>query len=235
MSQSNPEKTLKVLGSLAVTDVMDGFVAEFERASGFAVSGIYEPSKALMDRLNVGETGDVIMLLASALDELEKAGAIDPASRADLVTTGVAIAIRKGAPRPDVSSPEALKKTLLAAKSLVYTQRGASGIHFHTVIELLGLSEALATKSTRVDHPVRSGDLVARGEAEIGVQQWSELAAIPGIDIIGFLPGELASTITIAGAVFKASPNADAGKALIRFLKQPARAPAMEKLGLFLA
>ena len=233
MSATDQAGTIKVFGSLAVADVMGEFLPQFERASGFRVSGTFEPSKAIMDRLRAGETGDLVMVLPGALDELQAIGAIDPASRVKVVRTGVAIAVKAGAQRPDIGTAEALKQTLLAAQSLAYTLHGASGMHFATVVERLGLTDALRARTTRVDHPVRAGDLVAKGEAEIGVQQWSELAAIPGIDIIGFLPGELASSVTIEAAIFAGSANATGGRAFIAFLRDPARAPAFAKLGLF--
>jgi molybdate transport system substrate-binding protein len=169
---------IKVLCTIGVKPALPDVVAEFERATGHKVSIVWGNAATLKSRYLEGEQADVAVLTAAAIDDLIKAGKV-AGGRVDLARSGMGLAVKAGAPKPDISSPEALKRTLLAAKSVGYSTQGASGIYFATVIERLGI--AAEVKAKHKDTPGAVGELVAAGEAEIGVQQIPELAAVPGL------------------------------------------------------
>jgi ABC-type molybdate transport system substrate-binding protein len=187
---------------------------------------------AIPNRLNRGEPIDVIILAAPGLDELIKQGKVDASSRVDLVRSLIAMAVRTGAPKPDISTVVAFKRTLLQAKS-VGSSDSASGVYLRTVLfPRLGVAEQLKPKSKVIEAYERVGDAVARGDVEIGFQQVSELRPVPGITIVGPLP-EGAQQVTIfSAAIVKGAKNAAAGKRLIEFLSSPAVAPVVEQTGL---
>ena len=166
-----------------------------------------------------------------ALDGLIKQGKIVAGSRVDLVKSGVGVAVRAGAPRPDISSGEALKRTLLAAKSVGYSQ-GPSGVYIEGLFQRLGIADALKPKSkqTQPGNPV--GVLIARGEAEIGFQQISELLPIAGIDYLGPLPPDIQHVTVFAAGLHAGAKEAEAAKALVKFLTAPAAVPVIKKHGL---
>ena len=182
-------------------------------------------------RLARGEPADVVILAAQSLDDLIAQKRVVAGSRVDLVRSSIGVAVRAGAPRPDISSVDALKRTLLAAKSIAYSS-SASGVYLSTeLFQRLGIAGQVLSKSQRIENePV--GAVVARGEAEIGFQQISELLPVPGIDLIGPLPpGAQRVTVFSAGVAAEAK-SPDAARALIAFLASPAAAAAITKSGL---
>jgi molybdate transport system substrate-binding protein len=208
---------IKVLSTIGMRTVLEEVTPAFERANGVTVTRVYDSSIALMKRIAAGETGDAAVFTAGAIDELIAQDKI--ADRTDLTRSFVGIAVRKGAPRPDISTPEAFKKTMLAAKSIARSETGASGLYFASLIARLGLADALNPKIIVQDGIV--GRIAARGEAEIAVQQISELMQADGIDIVGPLPDELQSTTVFSGGVFKGSSVADLAKAFVAHLAAP--------------
>ena len=228
---------VRVVTSGGFTEAYKQLVPQFERESHIHVASAFGASMgatpdAIPNRLNRGEPIDVIILAAPALDELIKQGQIEPGSRVDLVRSLIAMAVRSGAPRPDISTVDALKRTLLQAKS-IGSSDSASGVYLRTVLfPRLGIADQIKSKSKVVEAFERVGDAVARGDVEVGFQQVSELKPVPGITIVGPLP-EGAQQVTIfSAAIVKGAKNAEAGKRLIEFLASPAARPTILKSGL---
>jgi len=211
-------------------------VPQFERTTGNTVVTAYGPSmgtteSALPVRLARGEAADVLIMVGDALGLMIEQGRADAASRVDLVRSPIGMVVRAGAPKPDISTPDALKKTLLSAKSVAYSD-SASGVYVGTeLFKRLGVADEMKTKAKMIPAEPVAG-VVARGEAELGFQQISELLPIPGADLVGPLPAEVQKiTIFSAGTTTNAR-QADAGKALIAFLASSAAALTLTKAGL---
>ena len=212
----------------------------FERATGHRLITTRGPSmgdspEAIPTRLARGETADVVILDGGAADELAKQGFVRPGSKIELARSQVGMVVREGAAKPDISTPEALRRTLLAAQSIGYSDSG-SGVYLSTVLfEKLGVADQIARKSRKVRGPP-SGEpvaaVVARGEVEIGFQQVSELLHVPGVTFVGALPAELQPGFSFAGAITTAARQPDAALALLRFLASPEAASTLLKSGL---
>lgn len=229
--QTNGAAGIKVLCSNSSHAVMEELLPAFERASGHQVSINYDTAILTLSRIKSGETADLVILNAPAIDELTKQGRIAAGSRHTLARCGVGIAVRAGAPKPDISSVEAFRRALLDAKSIAHTEAGASGIHFLGLIERLGIAAQVKAKArTRPGGLI--GKLVASGEAELAVQQIPELMAVAGIDLVGPLPHELQIISTITAAVFEDARQPDAAQALLEFLTTPSAARVFKANGL---
>jgi molybdate transport system substrate-binding protein len=222
---------IAVLCSNSSRAVMDELIPQFERANGHKVAIKYDTAQLTLKRIAQGEAADVVILNAPAIDELTQQGRVASASRRELARCSVGIAVRAGAAKPDISSIWALKRALLAAKSIAYTEAGASGIYFAGLIEQLEIAEQVRAKAhTRPGGLI--GELVARGEAEIAVQQIPELMAVKGIDLVGPLPREVQSVSVITAGVFADARRPQAAHALISFLSTPAAARVYQAKGL---
>ena len=191
--------------------------------------------EALPARLSRGEAADVVIMDGKALDELAKRGIVRSDTKLDFARSQIGMVVRAGATRPDISTVAAFKGTLLAARSIAYSDSG-SGTYLSTVLfSKLGVWDQVASKSRKVRGPP-SGEpvaaVVARGEAEIGFQQVSELIHVPGIDFVGAIPAELQPGFTFSGALSATAKEQDAGRALIKFLASPEAAAAIIKAGL---
>lgn len=223
--------TLKILSSNSIRAVMDELIPQFERAHGIGVSVSYDPAKVMLGRIAKGETGDLAITGSGAIDELVKQGKILPGSRRVLARCRVGVAVRAGKPRPDIGTVESLKRALIAAKSVAYTQEGASGMHFSGLIERMGIAEQVKAKAVRQPGGL-IGELVAAGKAEVAIQQVPELLAVPGIELVGPLPAEIQLvTVTCAG-LFAGSKQAQAAQSFIDFLSKPASMRVMQARGL---
>jgi ABC-type molybdate transport system substrate-binding protein len=228
---------IHVVTSGGFTEAYKQLAPVFERdahvhvVSAFGASMGATPD-AIPNRLKRGEPIDVIILAAPGLDDLIAQGAVDPATRVDLVRSLIGMAVRTGAPQPDISTIDAFKRTLLQAKSIGYSD-SASGVYLRTMLfPRLGIAEQLAPKIKIVEAYERVGDAVARGDVEIGFQQMSELKPVSGITIVGPLP-EGAQQVTIfSAAIPKNAPAPDLARRLIAFLSSPAAAPVVEQTGL---
>jgi molybdate transport system substrate-binding protein len=222
-----------VLTSVALTSAMDELAPQYERATGNKLKIGYSLIADIKKRVIAGESADVIMLSRPAMDDLQKQDKFAPGSIIDVAGTPVAIAAKAGAPKPDISSADALKAALLAAKSIVYadpTKGGASGVYFATVIDKLGIAEQLKAKTILVPGP-QAADVVARGEAELGVAQASEIVPVSGAQLVGPLPGELGSLTQFTAAIGAGSKQAEAAKSLIQFLTGPSAAAVFKAKG----
>ena len=227
---------IKVMTSGGFAATFLEVIPEFERATGNKIVIAFGASMggapdSIPSRLQRGEPVDVVILAGSALELLIKEGKVVTGSRVDLVQSKIGMAVLKGAPKPDISTVDALKRTLLQANSIAYSA-SASGIYLSTeLFPRLGIAEQLQDKSTRVESE-RVGSVVARGDAEIGFQQISELLPIPGIDYVGPLPSEAQKITVFSIGLAVGAKEPDAAKALIEFLASPSVAPAIRRNGL---
>jgi molybdate transport system substrate-binding protein len=227
---------VRVMISGGLSAAYKELVPEFERATGNKVLTAYGPSmgttvNAIPVRLERGEPADVLIMVGYALGDLINNGKVVADSRVDLVTSPIGMAVRAGAPKPDISSSDALKRALLAAKSVAYSD-SASGVYVSTeMFQKLGIADEMKGKARAIPAEPVAG-VVARGDAEIGFQQISELLPVPGVDIVGQLPADVQKITVFSAGIAAVSKEPDAGKALIKFLASPAAAPAIIKSGM---
>jgi molybdate transport system substrate-binding protein len=224
---------IKVLTSVALTAALNEIAPKYEEASGNKLDIGYSLIADIRKRMLAGETADVIILSRPVMDELAKQDKFAPNSVVDVAGTPVALAIRAGAPKPDISTTEALKKTLLNAKSIAYAdpaKGGASGVYFAHVIDQLGIAAQLKSKTILVSG-AQSAEMVAKGEAEIGVGQSSEIVPVAGAQVLGPLPGAFASTTVFTAGIGASSKSPDAAKSLIQFLTGPVARPILSAKG----
>jgi len=219
---------IKVMLSAAFKEAYLELVPEFERATGHKVTSLWVPSVQMMNRLKGGEAVDLVILSAAALEDLRQAGIV--IERNDVAKSGIGVAVKAGAPRPDISSGEAVKRAVLAAKSVVYST-GPSGIYLIGLFQRMGIAEKIQGKIRQVQGEP-AGGVVARGEAELGFQQMSELLPVPGIDVIGPLPPDIQQITIFAAGLHARAQAPDAARALVKFLKAPAAAPVIRKKGM---
>ncbi len=227
---------IRVITSGAFTEAYKMLVPEFEKASGHKVISSFGASMgnapdAIPTRLARGEAFDVIILAGPALDQFIAEGKAVPGSRVDLVRSSIGFAVKSGAPKPDISTLAKLKQTLLEAKSIAYSA-SASGVYFSTqLVQKLGIADQVLPKSKRILSE-RVGTVVARGDAELGLQQVSELVPIPGIDYVGPLPDEVQQATLFSAGIVTGAKEPEAARELIRFFTSAAAAPIIAKTGL---
>jgi molybdate transport system substrate-binding protein len=222
---------LKVLSAIGMRPVMEDLGPKFERTTGHKLVITFGTLGAVVKRVQGGETADVVIIPRQGIDTLVKDGKAAADDVTVVALSGIGVAVRKGSPKPDISSPEALKRALLAAKSITYgdpAQGGASGPHFAKVLDRLGIANEMKSK-TVLGEP---GVLVANGEAEIAVQLSQLLISVPGIELVGPLPGDLQLTNIFAAAIMAGAKNAEAAKALVNFLRTPEAAAVIKAKGM---
>jgi molybdate transport system substrate-binding protein len=221
---------IKVLSTVGMQPATPTVFAEFEAATGHKVAVTYGLAAVLKTSVLDGARADVLILTGPAIDELVKAGKVVAGTRIDVARSGVGVGVKAGASRPDISTPDALKNSLLAATSIGYSREGASGVAFARAVERLGIAEQVKAKYK--DTGTKAGEMVAAGDIELAAAQIPELLAVPGVDVIGPLPAEL-QTVTIfsVGLMAEAGDSA-AAKALIEFLAGPRATPVYKAKGL---
>ena len=222
---------LNVISTQATQEAYQELVAQFEKASGHKVATTFNGTLNVQKRLADGEPYDLITMAAPAIDEQIKLGKAVAGSRVDLARSGTGVAVRKGAPKPDISSVEALKKTLLAAKSIGYST-GPSGLYMLSVFEKMGIAEQVKGKLKQTPSGVFVGTLIANGDAQVGFQQISELVHFAGIDYVGPLPGNLQRMTMFSTGIHSGAKQSNEAKALVKFITAPAAAPVIRKHGL---
>ena len=225
---------LKVMSTVALTPTLDELKPKYEKSSGNKLVIIYSTIAELKKRIEAGETADIMVLSRPALNDLQTQGKVSEGSIANVGSSYVAIGIRAGAPKPDISTAEKLKEALLATKSISYAdpaKGGASGVYFAKVIDRLGIADQMKPKTVLVPG-AQAGELVAKGEVEMGVAQASEIAAVPGAQVVGPLPGDLNSAITFAVGIGSASKDPAAAKSLIELLTGPTGAAVLKSKGM---
>jgi molybdate transport system substrate-binding protein len=228
---------IKVLTTRAMNHVLTELAGAFQRTSEHRITLTLAPPNEIRRRIVSGEIVDVVMSGSAAVNDLVHEGKIAPGDQLVLARVGVGVAVRAGAVKPDISSIEAFSRTLLAAKSIVYTDPavgGASGIHFEKVLDRLGIAKEIKAKSILNARAATkpSAEFVARGEAELGIQLISEIVSVPGAELLGPLPGELQAMNVIFAGIVTTATEPDAARALFKFLTSPAAASVIKKAGM---
>jgi molybdate transport system substrate-binding protein len=222
---------INVIASTAMREVMEELGPMFERISGHKVTVTFHSGAVLPVKLKEGAQADLVITTPDTIDDLSKAGKVVAGSGLAFVRSSAGVAVRAGARKRDVSTPEAFKAALLAAKTVGYSQ-GPSGVHFNSVIAKLGIADQVKAKGVVPPLGTRVGTLIADGKAEIGVQQITELLLIPGIDFVGPLPKELQTTIIYSTATPTTAKEKVGAAALVKFMKSEAAVAPIKKLGL---
>lgn len=226
---------LTVFSTIGVRSGAEALFRTFEAANGHSLVLTWGSAAMLVKRLVSGETADVLILNRAAIDTLKQEGKIAPGTDVTLASSGVAIAVKAGAPKPDISTPEALKLTLLKAKSIAYSEPsagGASGVYFAKLLERMGIAEEMRPKIKYPPPGGFSAELLLTGEAELAVQQKPELMHVAGAEIVALLPGDLNMITEFAAGITPSSNNIDAAMALIKMLQTPEAAAAFRAKGL---
>lgn len=222
---------IQLFVSNSLRGVLGELIPQFERSSGHSVAISYDPAKVMMERIARGETADLVILGGSAIADLVSQGKVEARSQRTIASCGVGVAVLAGARKPDIGSPDTFRDALLAARSIAWTQEGASGIYFSKLIERLGIAEAVKAKAVRSPGGL-IGELVAARKADLAVQQIPELMAVPGIELVGPLPEAIQMTTVSAAGIFAGAREPAAARALLDFLTAPAAARVFEAKGL---
>jgi molybdate transport system substrate-binding protein len=219
---------IKVLSTQATEEAYKELAPQFEKASGHKVTTVFTGTLDALKRLGNGEAYDLLIMARQQIDELSQSGKVVAGSRTDIAKSGVGVAVGKGKPKPDISTVDALKKTLLAAKSIGYST-GPSGVYVITMFQKMGIADEIKSKLKQTPTGVFVGSIIASGEAEIGFQQVSELSFFPGIDYVGPIPAEVQLITVFSAGIPAGTKQADAAKALVSFVKAPAAAATFKK------
>jgi molybdate transport system substrate-binding protein len=222
---------IKVLSTQATEEAYRELVPQFEKATGHKVTTVFTGTLDANKRLAAGESYDLLIMSAPSIDEHIKGGKVVAGSRVDLAKSGVGVAVKAGAPKPDIGTTEALKKTLLSAKSIGYST-GPSGVYVVGLFQRMGIADEIKGKLKQTPTGVFVGSIIASGEAEIGFQQVSELSHFPGLDYVGPLPAEVQQFTTFSSGIMAGAKEAEAAKALATFVTAPAAAAAYKKRGM---
>jgi len=218
---------LRGISSMATRQVLAELTAGFTRPVTIESVGGVDAAK----RVQAGEAFDVVILASDAIDKLLASGHLLPGSKVDWVRSGVAVAVRAGAPLPDLSSEDAVRRAVLAARSLSYST-GPSGVALARLFERWGIAEAIAPRMVQAPPGVPVGSLVADGRVELGFQQLSELLHVPGIAIAGPLPPAIQITTTFSAGIGVQSQQAGAARELLAYMASPAAADAKRRQGM---
>ena len=222
---------IKVLSTHAVMDVLNDLGPRLERTSGYRLSVSYDPSNVIKRHIEGGAAFDVAIVTKSVIDDLAGQGTILPDTRTDIARSGLGLAVRKGTPKPDVSTIEDFKLTLLAAASIAQSKDGTSGLYFETLLERLGIAQEMRGK-IRLGGSGRIAELVANGEVEMAIQQIPELLPVTGVDFVGPLPMELQLYTVFSAGIGKLCKEQAAAKAFVNSLTAPSAVPLFQANGL---
>ncbi|WP_024515352.1 substrate-binding domain-containing protein [Bradyrhizobium sp. Tv2a-2] len=222
---------VRLLSTLALQGALIRLAGQFEAATGIRIAADFAPTVGLLPRLRGGEAADLVILTREGLDELAQEGRLVVDSRTDLARSYVGLAVKAGAPHPDIATPAALRATLLAARSVAYSRIGASGIFFAQLIGQLGIAAEIDARATIVPAGFTAERLVS-GEADIAIQQISELKQVRGIEVVGSIPLELQTPgLFSAGVMVNAKRPVEAAR-LLCYLASPEVAPVLRETGL---
>lgn len=226
---------LTVYSTIGVRSAVEELFRKFGKENACRLNITWGTAPMLVARIESGENADVLVLSRAGIDALAEQGKIATGSDVTLAGSGIAVAVKAGAPKPDISTPRALKETLLKAKSIAYSEPsagGASGVYFAKLIERMGIAEQMRPKTKYPPPGGFSGELLLSGEAELAVQQKPELMHVAGTEIVGFLPGDLNMVTEFAAAIMAGGKNAPMGSALIAMLRSPEAAAVFRSKGL---
>jgi len=222
---------IRLISSMATKQVLAELISQYQAESPHTVQLESVGGVDAAKRVQADEAFDVVALASNAIDQLIAAGKVLPGSRVDLAHSGVAIAVRQGAPKIDISSEDSVKAAVLAAKNLSYST-GPSGVQLAKLFERWGIAEEIKSRIVQAPPGVPVGSLVAKGEVELGFQQLSELIHLSGIDVLGPLPPAIQITTTFSAGVATSSAQPEVAKALIAFMAAPAAATAKVAQGM---
>ena len=231
-SQACVAADLKVFSTIGVQGAVEELVPQFEKASEHKLSFTFNAAVPLKAEIEKGVAFDVAILSAPITEDLVKQGKLVAATRADIARSGAGLAVKRGAPKPDISTTEAFKRTLLDAKSICYVEQGATGIYLKGLFERLGIAEQLKSKTKLLPPSNPAAHAVANGEAEIGMTQISEILPYAGAELVGPLPAEIQLSSVYPAAVGTGAKEVDAAKAFIKFLTSPTGVPVLKAKGL---
>jgi molybdate transport system substrate-binding protein len=226
-----PPDPLKLISSMATREVLSEIVCLYQRDTARPVSAEAAGGVDVAKRVQAGEAVDVVILAANAIDKLIAGGKLLPGSRVDLVRSGIALAVKAGAGKPDIGSEEAVKKAVLAAQTLSYST-GPSGVYLETMFERWGILEQTRSRIVVPPPGIPVGSLVASGAAELGFQQLSELLNLPGIEVAGSLPPAIQHVTIFSGGISVGCAEPAAARALLSFMASPALAAVKHRHGM---
>jgi molybdate transport system substrate-binding protein len=219
---------IRLLSTVGMQPAIPELLAQFERTSGHTVRVTWGLAAVLKQQFVDGTPADVLLLTSPLVEDLRKQGKVAAVSKVDVARSGGAV--KAGAPRPDISTPQALKATVLAAKSVGFSREGASGVAFGRALERLGIAEQVRAKYR--DTQTKAGEMLVAGDIDLAAAQVPELLAVPGVDVVGPLPAELQTVTVFSLGLATEAKATDAAKALIQFLSSPAAAPVYKVKGL---
>lgn len=222
---------IRVLSTLALKGAVRGLASQYQAAGGVRIDADFAPTLALLERLRADEAADVVILTREGLDEVAREGRVAAESCVDLARSWVGIAVKAGSAHPDIATEAALRAALLGARSVAYSRLGASGILFAKLIERLGIAADINARAVIIPQGFTAERLVT-GEADLAVQQVSELKQVGGIEVVGPIPRELQTPAVFSAGRMAASQNASEADRLLRFLASPDVAPALRESGL---
>lgn len=225
------DATIRMLSTLGLMGAMRGLSGACELAAGVRIDADYAPTMALLKRLREGEAADLVILTREGLDDVIAEGRVAADSAVDLARSYVGIAVRAGDAHPDIAGEAALRKTLLASRAVAYSRLGASGILFAQLIERLGIAAEVNARAVIVQQGFTAERLVS-GEADLAVQQISELKQIAGIEVVGPIPRDMQTPALFSAGRMTAAKNPAAADRLLRYLASPEVAPALRASGL---
>jgi molybdate transport system substrate-binding protein len=222
---------IRVLSTQGTEQAYRELIPQFEKSTGHKVTTIFTGTLDAQKRLAAGESYHMIIMAGPSVDAQIKAGKVVAGSRVDIAKSGIGVGVPRGAPRPDISTSEALKKTVLAAKSIGYST-GPSGVYMMSLFEKLGVADQVKNKLKQTPTGVFVGTIIANREVEIGFQQVSEIGNFPGVDYVGPLPADVQQTTVFSSGLIVGTKEAEAAKALVKFLTTPEAGAAFKKRGM---
>jgi molybdate transport system substrate-binding protein len=225
------ENVVRMLSTLGLMGAMRSLSSAFETATGIHVDADFAPTQALLRRLRDGEAADLVILTREGLDETIAEGRVIAAGAADLARSYVGLAVRAGAAHPDIATEAALRNTLLAARAIAYSRLGASGIYFAQLIARMGIADEINARATIVQQGFTAERLTS-GEADLAVQQISELKQVGGIEIVGPIPHDLQTPAVFSAGRMANAKHAREAERLLRFLASPEVVPILRQSGL---
>src|SRR5258708_12313619 len=216
---------LKIFGSRVTKVIVGELGPQFEKATGCSPKVAADVAKVRKRRIEAGEPFDLAVLVDFQIDDLIKTGKLLADSRADIMSSGIGVAVKRGAPKPDIGTVEAFKQAMLNAKSVTYLKEGASTIHLRKLFVQLGVADAIKAKAVETDGEMVS-ELVAEGKVELGLIVIPNIMSVPGAELVGPLPKQINSLVMFTAAVSPVSPNQQAARELIKLLKTPQPNPS---------
>ncbi|MGB9327847.1 MAG: molybdate ABC transporter substrate-binding protein [Pseudolabrys sp.] len=226
---------VKVFSTIGVQAALEELAPKFEQATGSKLNITWATAAILVKRVQAGETADLMVLTKQSLDALTKDNKATAGADAVFASSGMAVVVKKGAPKPDISTPDAFKQALINAKTIAYSDPaagGASGVYFAKLLERMGIADQMKGKTRHPPPSGNSANLVVAGEADLAIQQEPEVMSVAGIDMVGPLPADLNNITAYAAGIGAGSQQADAATALIRFLHSPEAQAVFKAKGL---